>query len=862
MTGASMVARSTIETSEQVFTRQYGTADVVVFVGTDPFGVESTVIPTLPDLPDGTSTTTFFSAYTDVRALIDGDQVSDTVRFTDIDLRDPITRSVVDVSAGRVPSGPGEALISTDVAERFGVGVGDPLRLIRPGLELTVVGLGQDRSWVDGPLMVVSGFDRELLQKSATEFATLVDLPDSLSEDERAVALDSLVSTGQGTLRSDEPFFYDNTGVSARQLAWGWVAGVLGFVAVGIVIAAAFATSARRQLVTIGQLASNGAAPRLVRRTMALQGMWTGVLGVAVGLPLGVGSALFVRDATLLDRIARRPIDNMRFSLSDLAVIAATAVVAATIAALVPARSAAKIPVLSALAGRRPVAEPPRWLAPLGVASFLIGLLLLAAAAAVEGGGDLIALVAVFGGLAVVFGMVCASPLIVNAVSAVGSRRGGVVRLAARSLGRSRARSAAVLTAIATVGTIAVIASTVVASSESLDRNVDTGDDFVEVSYVFDLYGIGAPDDVDDDGIVDPEPVIASPLPDDVRSDIERILPDATWTPISRVVHDPAPYIAQTGEPVEREGFEPDVSDVFGAVLVDDAVRAVAEFNGDQLAELERTGVLVLSPYLGDEIAIATTGDSIPVDVSGSMRLLGVDGPFPSAQVENSFDESRRQAALQIADVFVSPRFVDENGLTLSLSTYLLDNTTDITRGEFDQLNQIRSAFQDDAFVPSASAPGFEQDSDGFTDAWFVNSTYPSTPVPWTLIRIAVAAASLVLVLAVVAIGLSLAASESRDERDVLLAVGASPSTLRRVAAAKAWVLTTGAGLTAVPVGYVTIYVIMEAIGANDLSAPFPFAIAVGLVVVIPAVAWVVTFATSGLAQRLRPVTYSTLATD
>ncbi len=58
------------------------------------------------------------------------------------------------------------------------------------------------------------------------------------------------------------------------------------------------------------------------------------------------------------------------------------------------------------------------------------------------------------------------------------------------------------------------------------------------------------------------------------------------------------------------------------------------------------------------------------------------------------------------------------------------------------------------------------------------------------LIQLAVAVGSLILVLAVVAIGLSLAAAESRDERDVLLAVGASPMTLRRVAATKAWVLT------------------------------------------------------------------------
>ena len=113
--------------------------------------------------------------------------------------------------------------------------------------------------------------------------------------------------------------------------------------------------------------------------------------------------------------------------------------------------------------------------------------------------------------------------------------------------------------------------------------------------------------------------------------------------------------------------------------------------------------------------------------------------------------------------------------------------------------------------------------------------------------------------LGVVAVGLSLAATESRDERDVLHAVGAPPRTLRRLAAAKAWVLTTGAAVIAVPAGYVTIFVVTK---ASDAHAPFPFAIAAALLFVIPAVTAGITLAVSAIAQRFRPVTYSTLATE
>ena len=54
----------------------------------------------------------------------------------------------------------------------------------------------------------------------------------------------------------------------------------------------------------------------------------------------------------------------------DLIAIGVTGIVAATIAAFVPARSAARVPVLSALAGRRPLGALPRWIVPIGVALF------------------------------------------------------------------------------------------------------------------------------------------------------------------------------------------------------------------------------------------------------------------------------------------------------------------------------------------------------------------------------------------------------------------------------------------------------------------------------------------------------------
>ncbi len=56
----------------------------------------------------------------------------------------------------------------------------------------------------------------------------------------------------------------------------------------------------------------------------------------------------------------------------------------------------------------------------------------------------------------------------------------------------------------------------------------------------------------------------------------------------------------------------------------------------------------------------------------------------------------------------MTPEFVDENDLATTVSSYRLENPTDITRAQYDELNETQSFFQDDAFVESASAPGFD----------------------------------------------------------------------------------------------------------------------------------------------------------
>jgi ABC-type antimicrobial peptide transport system permease subunit len=126
-------------------------------------------------------------------------------------------------------------------------------------------------------------------------------------------------------------------------------------------------------------------------------------------------------------------------------------------------------------------------------------------------------------------------------------------------------------------------------------------------------------------------------------------------------------------------------------------------------------------------------------------------------------------------------------------------------------------------------------------------------------IHAVIVGAALLLVLAVVAVGLALAATESRDERDVLVAVGARPRTLRTMAGAKAVVMTLAGVAVAVPGGLVPAFAISRAAGTRFA---IPWLVLGGLVFVVPLVAGVTASGVSGLAQRLRPVRMSTLAVD
>ena len=106
---------------------------------------------------------------------------------------------------------------------------------------------------------------------------------------------------------------------------------------------------------------------------------------------------------------------------------------------------------------------------------------------------------------------------------------------------------------------------------------------------------------------------------------------------------------------------------------------------------------------------------------------------------------------------------------------------------------------------------------------------------------------------------MALWAAEGKDERDALVSIGASPSVLARVVGIKAWLLAFVGGVIAVPLGYGTLRL---AVAAAAEQTTFPWLVALGIVVVVPLLIGVIATLGSAIAQRVRPVRMSTLATD
>ena len=236
--------------------------------------------------------------------------------------------------------------------------------------------------------------------------------------------------------------------------------------AAALTAAAAIAVGARRQLRDLGLLAAAGADRRHLCRVVLLQGAGLGLVGGLAGIPLGLAVtwAAFPVMRTWLNPVLDQQGASIvpRFSVvgRDLRWVAAFTVTVALLASLRPALAAAKVPVVAALAGRRPSRPLRPWLAVAGVALALFGLGLQVLAASVDSRGARppiqveLLLLGSFQSIPsplvwTLAGATLLTPAMVGLAGRVAPQRPAVLRLAARDAARHQGRSAPAVAAIA-----------------------------------------------------------------------------------------------------------------------------------------------------------------------------------------------------------------------------------------------------------------------------------------------------------------------------------------------------------------------------------------------------------------------------
>ncbi len=279
--------------------------------------------------------------------------------------------------------------------------------------------------------------------------------------------------------------------------------------------------------------------------------------------------------------------------------------------------------------------------------------------------------------------------------------------------------------------------------------------------------------------------------------------------------------------------------------VVDDEYLDAMGMSGTDRTNLNRAGAMTLYSYgdVADGRTLAETRSS-PIRLLGADREVIVDAAplldgVRNRNGSNGILMTRDGAAAAGLDVIpVGIRFTSD------------DDLTEGQRRGLDKIQFSGSGYEDLWIVGDESAD-IPTNLAGRTPYWVSYQWVDSQPSS-TLVQTGIVAATLMLVLIVVGIGLSLAAVESRDERNTLIAVGASPSRLRRRSATTAILLAVTGGVLAIPAGLLPVVVVNQA-QTYPTGLSFPWLSIVSIVVFVPVAVGAIALVGSSILQRLHP---------
>lgn len=714
------------------------------------------------------------------------------------------------LTAGTAPVSPNEMVVTTALAERLGLGIGDTLAWVAPPFN-------GGYSSVDGRLAeVVSGSQRGyrvvgLVENDAESLgwapagwiSALVEA-DPAGVDRRWLVLGSEAVTWQQAKATNElqafavsrhvlehyppaderyPVAVD-AGALQEQLVVLTIGALLGALLVLFLVTPAFTVAAEQQRRSLALAAVAGAAAADLRRTITAQGLVVGLAGGSLGALLGLGAGAAGRALRYPDA---QPLANFPWwaLLAGIVVAAALGV----LATLWPARAVARLAPVEALKDRAREPRAPRSWWPLAVGAGLLASALASAALSLQlplPGWDadsglperfsvpaqhtalfLTALLLAIAGTLLLLG-----PLI-DGASLRAARAPAVLRLALRDAAGHRSRflpaAAAVLAAVCLASFQLVVVGSQTANERDLHTEVVTGGRLVlgvqtPVSEPFDRLVLAA----GIEALAEQFPVTGHEPLYSVASDsarhIEPLLPEGRSCPVGEAADTASatrPGTALHCVPYDY-AYMPSYSVGWWAgtqwmVLSGDALRA-SGFEGAQeaAAVLDAGGALVHNAaYLSESgtVRLAVGDDMFPASSDPAARTIEVPGVFL-----RGFG----------AEVALAPQTAAQLGLETDYVGEFV-----ITEGELSQAQLAAARATTDAATSGLTA-----------------TVTPSLPYPWGMhLWLAGAAALAAVAVLAAVIALQLARTQSLRDFGTLAAVGAPPGFLRRFTLAQAAVV-------------------------------------------------------------------------
>jgi putative ABC transport system permease protein len=255
---------------------------------------------------------------------------------------------------------------------------------------------------------------------------------------------------------------------------------VLAALEVTLLAGAAFAVGARRQARSLGLVAAAGGSRNDVRRVVLAGGVVLGAAGAVIGT--GLGLLLAAAAMPLLAHLADTEFGHYDVRPLEVLAIAAVGLGTGIMAAVLPARTAARQDPVVALTGRRGQVRTARKVPVIGVAITIIGVGAAALGSALaialttglnptNGGGTAVVAGLIAGGAALAqIGLIVTSPAIIGLVGRLGSRLPLPARLAVRDAARHRGRSAPAMAAVLTAVTGSTALLLYVTALDASDR--------------------------------------------------------------------------------------------------------------------------------------------------------------------------------------------------------------------------------------------------------------------------------------------------------------------------------------------------------------------------------------------------------